>query len=250
MSAYSDFSSTEAHGTIEALFGVSAVACTLVVYAIVALYYYCCTNQAVPRLQLRVMFWPGLGAGLCWSAGNIFGTLAVERGGNAVTLGQVNTMQLIVSGVWGLLWYKEIRGWHALVWVVAAIFEWQYQMAAKGMLFVIGDAERLLDGSLGTFGEEGDVLNRFEDMGLTVFDFLKYPEVREEILPCFLMDKAMVFCGKTGRILGNKFGIKSIAKGIKTAGTKLQAASAISQEDTVANKWWVEAPYWSSCPPT
>ena len=123
-----------------------------------------------------------------------------------------------------------------------------YQMAAKGMLFVIGDAERLLDGSLGTFGEEGDVLNRFEDMGLTVFDFLKYPEVREEILPCFLMDKAMVFCGKTGRILGNKFGIKSIAKGIKTAGTKLQAASAISQEDTVANKWWVDAPYSSSCP--
>ena len=126
----------------------------------------------------------------------------------------------------------------------------EYQMAAKGMLFVIGDAERLLDGSLGTFGEEGDVLNRFEDMGLTVFDFLKYPEVREEILPCFLMDKAMVFCGKTGRILGNKFGIKSIAKGIKTAGTKLQAASAISQEDTVANKWWVDAPYSSSCPPT
>ena len=125
-----------------------------------------------------------------------------------------------------------------------------YQMAAKGMLFVIGDAERLLDGSLGTFGEEGDVLNRFEDMGLTVFDFLKYPEVREEILPCFLMDKAMVFCGKTGRILGNKFGIKSIAKGIKTAGTKLQAASAISQEDTVANKWWVDAPYSSSCRPT
>ena len=125
-----------------------------------------------------------------------------------------------------------------------------YQMAAKGMLFVIGDADRLLDGSLGTFGEEGDVLNRFEDMGLTVFDFLKYPEVREEILPCFLMDKAMVFCGKTGRILGNKFGIKSIAKGIKTAGTKLQAASAISQEDTVANKWWVDAPYSSSCPPT
>ena len=100
------------------------------------------------------------------------------------------------------------------------------------------------------FGEEGDVLNRFEDMGLTVFDFLKYPEVREEVLPCFLMDKAMVFCGKTGRILGNKFGIKSIAKGIKTAGTKLQAASAISQEDTVANKWWVDTPYSSSCRPT
>ena len=109
-------------GSWLALFGVSAVACTLVVYAIVALYYYFCTNQAVPRLQLRVMFWPGLGAGLCWSAGNIFGTLAVEMGGNAVTLGQVNTVQLVASGVWGLLWYKEIRGWHALAWVVAAIF--------------------------------------------------------------------------------------------------------------------------------
>ena len=78
---------------------------------------HCCDPMAlvkVPRLQLRVMFWPGLGAGLCWSAGNIFGTLAVEMGGNAVTLGQVNTVQLVASGVWGLLWYKEIRGWHAL----------------------------------------------------------------------------------------------------------------------------------------
>ena len=108
------------------------------------------------------------------------------------------------------------------------------KIAAKGMLFVLGVAEQLLDGSLGQCGAHS--LNRFLKMPLTVFDVLADPDALEELLPCFAMDKAMVLCGKTGRILGNKFGIASIEEGDKSAGTKLQAASAIAQKKCVAIK--------------
>ena len=91
---------------------------------------------------------------------------------------------------------------------------------------MMGDAERLMDGWLGTCG--GPSLNRFKDMHITVFDFFTDPDLREEVLACFMMDKAMVVCGTTGRILA------SIEKGDKRAGAKLQAASAIAQEGFIA----------------
>ena len=49
------------------------------------------------------------------------------------------------------------------------------------MLFVVGDAERLMDGSLGTYGNKK--YNKFETMEITVFEFLKDKEVRTEVLP-------------------------------------------------------------------
>ena len=47
-------------------------------------------------------------------------------------------------------------------------------------------------------------------------------KVRTEVLPCFGMDKAMIFDGQTGRILANKYGVSDISQGDKRAGTKLQ----------------------------
>ena len=109
------------------------------------------------------------------------------------------------------------------------------QVASKGILCVLGDEKQLLDDKkLGQCGDPN--LNRFLKMHITVFDFLADPDVREELLPCFAMDKAMIFCFRTGRILGNKFGIASIEEGDKSAGTKLQAASAIAQHNCVAIK--------------
>ena len=59
---------------------------------------------------------------------------------------------------------------------------------------------------------------------VTVFDYLNEPEVKTIINPCFTMDKAMIFCGTTGRILANKWGVSSIENGIQTSGTKLQVS--------------------------
>ena len=37
-------------------------------------------------------------------------------------VGQINASSLIVAGMWGLLWYREIRGWAAVGWVASATF--------------------------------------------------------------------------------------------------------------------------------
>ena len=65
---------------------------------------------------------PGAGAGIFWSVANLFGTLAVLRGGNALAVAQINAASLISSGLWGLLYYREIRGRAALYWCAAAVF--------------------------------------------------------------------------------------------------------------------------------
>ena len=56
---------------------------------------------------------------------------------------------------------------------------------AKGMLLVVGDATRLMDGSLGSCGR----FNQFKHEHMTVFDFLQDKEVQTVVLPCFGMDK-------------------------------------------------------------
>ena len=59
---------------------------------------------------------PGSAAGLCWCVSNVFNTLAVQQGGGAIT-GSISTAAgLITSGLWGMLYYKEIRGRAALQW--------------------------------------------------------------------------------------------------------------------------------------
>ena len=106
------------------------------------------------------------------------------------------------------------------------------QVAAKGFLMVMGDAERLMDGSLG--GSGNPWRNRFSHMNVTVFDFFTSTDAREEILSCFILDKAMVFCGTTGRLLAVRVDIASIEMGYKRASTKMQAASAIAQEGFIS----------------
>ncbi|EOD34115.1 hypothetical protein EMIHUDRAFT_111342 [Emiliania huxleyi CCMP1516] len=68
-------------------------------------------------MVLRAAVLPGLGAGLCWTAGNLLSTLAVELGGNAVT-----ASNLVTSGAWSLLFYREFSGRAAAVWAAAAAF--------------------------------------------------------------------------------------------------------------------------------
>jgi hypothetical protein len=105
-------------------FGVSAVLVTLLAYAGAGL-----TSPQrgpcayrPPRIPLRVMAVPGSAAGMFWTAANLFTTMAVLRDGNAIVMAQCNAASLITSGLWGLLWYKEVRGKAALAWVASAAF--------------------------------------------------------------------------------------------------------------------------------
>ena len=64
----------------------------------------------------------GSGAGIFWTVANVCATLAVLRGGQATTIATINCFSLITSGLWGLLWYRELKGRPAVAWAVAAAF--------------------------------------------------------------------------------------------------------------------------------
>jgi glucose uptake protein GlcU len=97
------------------------VGCTLLAWSVVAIAH-AVRGLPPPSPQFKVMMLPGMGAGIFWSIGNIFATLAVVRGGNSVVIAQINAASLITSGLWGLIYYREIRGWPAVAWTCAAAF--------------------------------------------------------------------------------------------------------------------------------
>ncbi|CAJ1437349.1 unnamed protein product, partial [Effrenium voratum] len=64
-------------------------------------------KQPLPQPHFRSLWLPGSAAGLLWSLGNVFQTAAVVRGGNAVMLPANQAIQLVTSGAFGLLYYRE-----------------------------------------------------------------------------------------------------------------------------------------------
>ena len=108
-------------GLWTAAFGLGAAAATALLYAALVCGYRVAGRPA-PALQLRVMRLPGTVAGLAWSAANLCATLAVSRGGNSVTTAQMLSVQLITTGVWGIAYYREVRGWRLGAWLAAAIW--------------------------------------------------------------------------------------------------------------------------------
>jgi len=79
-------------------------------------------GQEMPGLKLDVMKGPGSCAGLCWSVANFLNTAAVVQGGNAIVMAQTTAVQLVTSGAWGIFYYNEIRGWHAVIWSMFAVW--------------------------------------------------------------------------------------------------------------------------------
>lgn len=76
--------------------------------------------KALPSFHFRVMWRPGMIAGVTWSIGNIASILSVEYLGEGVGYSVVQSAMLI-SGLWGIFWFKEIRGAATIAkWLVAA----------------------------------------------------------------------------------------------------------------------------------
>jgi len=72
-------------------------------------------------MHLKTLLLPGVVAGTTWSIGNIGNILSVTYLGESVGMSVVQC-QMIVSGLWGILWFKEIRGWMAIMgWMLAAL---------------------------------------------------------------------------------------------------------------------------------
>jgi len=78
------------------------------------------TLQALPKFHLQHLFWPGFWAGLLYSMGNFASMLAVTYLGQGTGF-SFCMMQLFVSGLWGVVYFKEIRGTETIVkWFASA----------------------------------------------------------------------------------------------------------------------------------
>jgi len=80
-----------------------------------------CQSKEMPQSHFSVLRILGSIAGWCWVAGNCFQSAAVNRGGDSV-MGPANqAIQLITSGAWGLIYYKEVKDpKRILCWVLSA----------------------------------------------------------------------------------------------------------------------------------
>ena len=65
--------------------------------------------KLLPSFHIRVMWRAGLTSGLLYSVGNMFGIVSINHLGNFMGY-SLNQSSIIISGLWGLLYYKEIPG--------------------------------------------------------------------------------------------------------------------------------------------
>mmetsp|Transcript_55666 Transcript_55666/g.166757 ORF Transcript_55666/g.166757 Transcript_55666/m.166757 type:complete len:111 (+) Transcript_55666:1219-1551(+) len=83
----------------------------------------------LPAFHVRIMWRPGCLSGFLYSIGNISGILAITALGDFMgySLGQGS---LIVSGLWGIFFYKEVQyigdlvGWFASAFVMLGGILW------------------------------------------------------------------------------------------------------------------------------
>jgi len=67
------------------------------------------------KLHMRVMALPGLLSGILWSAGNLCSLYAVEVMGQGLPCALIQA-SVVVSGLWGILYFGELQGRPVIVW--------------------------------------------------------------------------------------------------------------------------------------
>eukprot|EP00559_Dactyliosolen_fragilissimus_P006092 CAMPEP_0184868022 /NCGR_PEP_ID=MMETSP0580-20130426/28784_1 /TAXON_ID=1118495 /ORGANISM="Dactyliosolen fragilissimus" /LENGTH=259 /DNA_ID=CAMNT_0027368631 /DNA_START=285 /DNA_END=1064 /DNA_ORIENTATION=- len=78
--------------------------------------------KALPSMYIRDLWLHGSIAGILWSVGNIGNILSVTYLGEGMGMSMVQN-QLLVSGLWGILIFQEIKGFKAIIgWALSAGF--------------------------------------------------------------------------------------------------------------------------------
>jgi glucose uptake protein GlcU len=72
-------------------------------------------KSPLPSPQFRVMMLPGFLSGTLWSIGNFCSLAAVAAMGQGIGNALIQS-SVIVSGLWGILWYREMTGLPVLFW--------------------------------------------------------------------------------------------------------------------------------------
>lgn len=75
----------------------------------------------LPSFHLTSMWFPGGLAGTLWSVGNVASIVSVQHLGEGVGYSVIQSAML-VSGLWGIFWFREIRGASIIrKWFAAAV---------------------------------------------------------------------------------------------------------------------------------
>ena len=108
-------------------FAIGAMIVLIFMWACRLLYHFGRTTSIVkayaslPCFHFQIMWIPGGIAGTLWSVGNICSMLSVQGLGEGVGYSVIQAAML-VSGLWGILFYKEVTGTRTrLKWLVAAV---------------------------------------------------------------------------------------------------------------------------------
>lgn len=100
-------------------FGIGAVVAN-VVLLISFLLWQKSAGEDLPRLEFRVMMVPGFLSGVLWSLGNFCSLYAVASLGQGIGYSLVQA-SIIISGLWGILYYHEMTGHGILYWALACV---------------------------------------------------------------------------------------------------------------------------------
>eukprot|EP01097_Dermamoeba_algensis_P005328 TRINITY_DN3385_c0_g1_i1.p1 TRINITY_DN3385_c0_g1~~TRINITY_DN3385_c0_g1_i1.p1 ORF type:complete len:381 (-),score=64.72 TRINITY_DN3385_c0_g1_i1:323-1465(-) len=101
-------------------FSIGSMMVNIVMYIVYAIVLYFVYKEPIPTFQLKILFIPGSLSGLLWTGGNFFATYAVIFLGIGIGYPSVQA-SLIISGLWGILYYRELKGfWSISLWFVSA----------------------------------------------------------------------------------------------------------------------------------
>mmetsp|Transcript_2799 Transcript_2799/g.5798 ORF Transcript_2799/g.5798 Transcript_2799/m.5798 type:complete len:441 (+) Transcript_2799:551-1873(+) len=77
--------------------------------------------DTLPSFHINDMWRPGLLAGLLYSIGNLCGIVSIQKLGNFMGY-SLNQTSMIVSGLWGIFYYREIPGMWNIIGFLSSAF--------------------------------------------------------------------------------------------------------------------------------
>lgn len=100
-------------------FGIGALIANVLIM-IAYFFYKSSQGEEMPPAHFRVMLVPGFLSGMLWAGGNFCSLYAVSTLGQGVGYSLVQA-SVMVSGLWGILYYKEMAGEPILYWAFACL---------------------------------------------------------------------------------------------------------------------------------
>jgi len=108
-------------------FGIGAAIVTVAFWILLFFYHARKTGslklgwKALPSMYFKSLIVPGVISGTAWSIGNIGAILSVTYLGESIGF-SILQCQMVISGLWGILWYDEIKGFKCISgWMLSAL---------------------------------------------------------------------------------------------------------------------------------